>query len=178
MLTGGERYSAKSSQRLLGRRVGTDRLVHRVGLAERAVGAIAVDARAGGVDETWPRLEPTGALEQVHSPQHVDRSVQCGIFDAGTDSRPRGEMNDHFRSSGLDQTVHALGIANIELDQPTAWLPQGPDQIRSFDRLGGKRVEVIDDRDLGTVAQQSIDEVRADEASSPCKSSIVIHAIL
>ena len=44
--------------RLLGRGVRADRQIDRVGLAKRPFRAVAVDARARGVDESRPRLEP------------------------------------------------------------------------------------------------------------------------
>src|SRR5436305_1537604 len=65
-------------------------MVDRVGLAERGVGPVAVDAGARGVDEPGTGLEPAGVLEPANSAGPVDLGIEPRVLEAGPDPAVSG----------------------------------------------------------------------------------------
>jgi hypothetical protein len=160
---------------LFRRRVGADGVVDRVGLAKRGVGAVAVDARARGIDEPRAGLEPGRRLEPSDRPGHVDVGVEPRVLDAGADPRPGGDVDDHIGPRPVDQGPDPGRVADIQLDQRASRIPQRHRQVGLLGGPGIEGVEIVDDDDLGAIGQQAVDHVRSDEPGSPGHDGSHVH---
>ena len=102
----------------------------------------------------------------MDGPHDVDLGVERRVVDARPDAGACGQVDDRVRVDLLDDPIDRLAVADVELDQAATGAPAGRGQVRALARLGIEGVEVVDDDDLGSVGQEPIDEVRADEAGA------------
>ena len=71
--------------------------------------------------------------------------------------------NESVRRAG-----QALRITEIRFNQAVARVSPMPADVPFLDLSGVEGVEVIDDRDVGAVGQERINDVAADETGTAC----------
>ena len=146
--------------RELGARVAPARLAGRpdeqvVVLAERRLGALAIDFRGGGQQQRRG-IFCGGAQQDLHLVEAGFQNVQRG-FDDQLHADGRGEMQNKFR---VRRQLRQFGVGgNLRLDE--AEIPVLCHRAQVVPAAGG---QIVNDHNAFAILQQPLHQVRADEA--------------
>ena len=133
------------------------RAIRRERLAGRVLGgrrgAFAVDGTPGGREDDLGAVLPC-AFQDPHGSEHVHVGVLDRPFDRDAHVGLRREVEDGLRPHGVEHVVERLSdVADVELST-------------GCDVVLRAVYERIDDGDLGTLCDECVDDMRADEAGS------------
>ena len=109
-------------------------------------------------------LEPGAASSQRTVPVTLTSAYSPGSSILGRTPARAARWTIGSGRDRFDQVRDPSHVADIQLDQPVPGFPQCIGQVRLLGQPGVERVEVVDDDDLRPIAQQSVDQVRPDEA--------------
>ena len=149
----------------LGGRVGRDRLLDRIGLAERPALALAVDRRR--------RREHELRHVRAHGRLAHDRAVPCTFTSAYAAGRSRlgrtpasaARCTTRVDARAGERAARARRRRGCRPRRAGTRVARSADaQVRALRGFGIERVEAVEADDLAALGEQALDERRADEA--------------
>jgi hypothetical protein len=148
---------------LLRRRVGRDRLVDIVRLAERHGLSIAVDRRRRREDEVLHPVE-AAALEQVGRALDVDLLVQRRALDGGPHTGPGRQMDHALGAKSGENRLQEGCVEDVAPHQLEVRVRFRAFEVARLEPGVIEVVEVVQPEDLVAGGEQAVGEIRTDEA--------------
>jgi hypothetical protein len=119
--------------------------------------ALAVD-RAARRGEDDPRAVAGGGVQHADGPDDVDLGVEGGPLDGHAHVGLRGEVEARLRPHFVKDGVDCVPVTDVGDRQADVLV----------EVLAPPAREVVDDQHLVSAGDERVDDVRADEAGSPC----------
>src|SRR5262245_1519218 len=112
-------------------------------------------------------MSAPGVLQQAQRAADVDTLVQRRIAQRRANPRPRRKMNDRVDAPPGKRTRDIGIFGNIAVDKVNGWMPRKRRQILSLDCGRVISVEIVENDNLVTPRGEPLNDVRANESSSP-----------
>jgi hypothetical protein len=143
--------------------VGTDRLREMQALGERHRLGNAVNGGAGGEDEALDSSKPR-RFQQMQRAADVRVVIKLRLLDRGSHPCARRQMRHGVEFFPVKKQVHRAAVAQV--DPMNRGIPRHRFDIGALDLRVVKVIEIVEDRDFVSRAEQLFHQVRADKARS------------
>src|SRR3990170_992740 len=154
----------------LGGAVGRDGAQLEVVFGKRNAAGDAVNG-AGGPKEELAHLELAARLQKVQCAGNVYALIEPRVFDGRADAGARRQVDHDLWLSALDNLAQEFHLADIDFVELKRTHATDLCQVALLPGAWIKVIEIVDDRELCTAAEQGLGHMRADEASPTCQQN-------